>query len=216
MFAWGGGAFLLPLLPTLPVSDFLILENRLYVPIMGVLIALLSFTQARERGAGGRRRLELSGGILVLGLLSYATWRQGSHFKDARSFTEQAILSSPHLARAHLNRGIFLHRSERIQEAEKEYRTALSLDAAQSIVHNNLGLIELGRGHLQEAEAALREEIAINPGYDKAHFNLGLAMARQGRHEAAIGSWRQAVLLQPRERRGTLNAGARTESGCSG
>ena len=90
-----------------------------------------------------------------------------------------------------------MHLGSDLSAAEREYQLALSLDPAQPIVHNNLGLIYLGRGELDEAESALRAEIVLNPSYDKAHFNLGLVLARRVRVQEAAAEWREAVRLNP-------------------
>ncbi len=198
LFIWGALVFFLFLLPTLAVSDFLILENRLYVPAMGILISLSALIQVLlEHGTCSVKRGFLAFGATVLVAFAVRTWHYGESFRDAASFTAQAVKSSPHLALAHLNRGIVLHREGDVQEAETEYRTALSLDPTQPVTQNNLGLILMNRGELSEAEVALRKEIAINPTYDKAHFNLGLVLAREGRLQETVTAWRQAVALNP-------------------
>jgi protein O-mannosyl-transferase len=198
LFVWGGLLFLFFALPTLAVSDFLILENRLYVPAVGIVISCLALAQGtEERWAPPPRPGSLAMATAILAVLSLKTWRYGESFRDAPSFTMQAVASSPHLALAHLNRGIVLHRAGQVTEAEIEYGTALSLDPQQPVTHNNLGLIYMNRGELHEAETALRREIAVNPEYDKAHFNLGLVLVRGGRLKEAIACWRQALALNP-------------------
>ena len=209
IFIWGALVFFLFLLPTLAVSDFLILENRLYVPAMAVLIACLAMVQAvLEHREPRARQTLLALGAAVIVAYALRTWHYGESFRDAASFTAQAVKSSPQLALAHLNRGIVLHRDGHMGEAEAEYRTAIYLDPQQPITQNNLGLIHLNRGDVGTAEALLRSEIAINPAYDKAHFNLGLALARDGRLHEAVTAWRQAVALNPEndEARSNLEA----------
>jgi protein O-mannosyl-transferase len=99
LFVWGGLVFLLFLLPTLAVSDFLILENRLYVPTMGILVSCLAVARAiRERWTlAAFRPLAIVGPAITL-VFATVTWRYGDSFKDAPSFTAEAVDSSPHLA----------------------------------------------------------------------------------------------------------------------
>ena len=197
LYLWGLGCFLVFVLPTLPVSDFLILENRLNVPAMGVVVALVG-AAADCVGRWPRVRPVLAvAAAFVLPGLSALTVRYGESFRDSNAFTEAAIRTSPHLALAHLNRGIVFHQEGRASEAESEYRTALDLDPGVPVTQNNLGLVHMSRGDLPGAERLFRAELQVNPSYDKAHFNLGLALARQGRVPEATASWTEALRLNP-------------------
>ncbi|HXB56816.1 MAG TPA: tetratricopeptide repeat protein [Vicinamibacteria bacterium] len=200
VYCWGIAFFALFVLPSLPVSDFLILENRLYVPALGIVIAILAATGSLLGRIGGPI-LARSAGVaaLLLVLVFWAqSWSYTESFRDPLSFTEQAVRSAPHLGLAHLNRGIVHQVEGRVADAEHEYETAIALDPALTVTHNNLGLIYLNRGEIGRGEATFRQEIEINPTYDKAFFNLGLALEREGHPEEALSSWRQAVALNPR------------------
>jgi len=100
---------LLFLLPSLPVSDFLILENRRYVPAMGLLVALTAAVEALLSGIGGRVvSCPVAGVALALVLvLATRSWAYTDAFRDPSSSTAPAVRSSPPLALAHLNRGMF-------------------------------------------------------------------------------------------------------------
>ena len=204
--AWGVLVFAIVLFPTLTVSDFLILENRLYVAAMGIVVVGLVVV---ERLLNDSRPPVRAGAafaaVSVIGGLCLATGAYGRAFESPESFTTQAVATSPHLALAHLNRGIVLQRDGRVSDAEREYRTALGLDSSQTVVHNNLGLIEMNRGALEQAQALIEQEIALNPRYDEAHFNLGLILARQGRLQDALVSWREALRLNPDNEDARLN-----------
>jgi Tfp pilus assembly protein PilF len=199
MFLWGVAAFALLLAPSLPVSNYLILEIRLCAPLVFLLFAALGLAQqARERWPGARAvsiQRAAAWAVVVGCALRCAPYVAA--FRNAETFTAQAVHSSPHCALAHVNRGIVYQRSGRAAEAEAEYAIAIELDAKHAIAHNNLGLIHLNRGDLVRAEQLFREELTVNPTYDKAHFNLALALARQGRGEEAIQSLHEAVRFNP-------------------
>ena len=197
VFLWGLGCFVAFVLPTLPVSDFLILENRLYVPAMGIMTAMVvAGSDLAERRTGARPLVAAAAACVVLAF-SAMTLRYAESFRDPQRFTEAAVRTSPRLGLAHLNRGIVFHQEGRNAEAEAEYQQALALDRQVPVTHNNLGLIHMARGDLNGAERLFRAELQINPAYDKAHFNLGLALARQGRVPEASESWREAIRLNP-------------------
>jgi tetratricopeptide (TPR) repeat protein len=200
LYCWGIGFFVLFVLPSLPVSDFLILENRLYVPAVGVVVAILAATGSLLGRVGGPilARSAAAAGLLLVLAFSAESWSYTESFRDPLSFTEQAVRSAPHLGLAHLNRGIVHQIEGGVVEAEREYETAIALDAALTVTHNNLGLIYLNRGEIAHAEAEFRREIEINPTYDKSLFNLGLVLEREGHPEEALSSWRQALAVNPR------------------
>lgn len=192
LYAWGISLAVLFILPSLPVSDFLILENRLYVPAMG----LAASTAAALRTLWPRRPALLAVALsLVAG--SALTVAYARNFRDPATFTAQAVRTSPTLGLAHLNRGIVFHLDGDLAAAEREYTEARRLDPNLAVTHNNLGLISMNRGDLPAAESAFRRELALNPRYDTAHYNLGLVFARTGRLEEAAASWRKALELNP-------------------
>src|SRR5205085_731907 len=85
------------LVPALAVSDFLILDNRLYLPLAvaaaGAGIAAESWLDKLPRA------LPLFGaawGALCL-LLAASTVRHAESFESSRAFCESAVRGSPHL-----------------------------------------------------------------------------------------------------------------------
>jgi protein O-mannosyl-transferase len=199
LFLWGVGAFALLLAPSLPVSDYLILEIRLYAPVVALLVAMLAVAQqARDRWSSQRAvRLQRAAMCAGVGLLAVRCFGYAGSFRDADAFTEQAVRTSPHSALAHVNHGIVYQTSGRPEQAEAEYAAAMALDAGHALAHNNLGLIHLSHGDLAGAEQLFREELTVNPTYDKAHYNLALALRRQGRNEDAVRSLHEAVRFNP-------------------
>ncbi len=199
LFAWGLGSFALLLLPSLAVSDFLILEIRSYTPLVGLLVGLLAVAQRTRQRWSSRQAMLVQRTVAaaVVGLLAVRTSLYLGSFRDADAYTRQGVLTSPQSALAHLNRGIVVQMAGLATEAEAEYRLALALDPNLSVTHNNLGLLELQRGRADLAERLFREELALNPSYDKAHFNLALALKKQGRLDEAAASLQRAVALNP-------------------
>lgn len=206
---WGLAWFGAFLLPSLPVSDFLILENRLYVPTFGLLALLIVATAAAIRRFTSAEKLgwtrpwaARSGaalGVLLLLGLGRASWRYSEVFRDPDSFTRAAVTSSPHCGLAQLNRGIVFQLRGDLEQAERAYLRARSLDPGLGVVQNNLGLIYLRRGDLSRAEQLFRAELVRDPGYPKAHHNLGLVLERTGRLGEALRSFEQAHRIDPHD-----------------
>lgn len=195
--AFGAVTFLLLVAPGLPVSDYLILESRLYFPTLAVVVtACAAASGALERDPASARPLFVGWALLCAAFVALAV-QHGQHFRDREAFTSAAVAGSPHSALAHLNRGIVHHLEGDLERAAEHYERARALDPRQPVVHNNLGLLALGAGDAEAAHALFVDEIAIDPGYDKAHFNLGLALGRLGRPEEAAEAFERAIELNP-------------------
>lgn len=196
-FVWAG--LLLPLgvlVPALAVSDFLILDNRLYLPLAGIAVAAsIAAEAALEKSKRAHTGWATSAALIIA--LAIWTVRRGHLFESPRAFSDAAVEGSPHLALAYLNRGAVSYREERLEEARRDFERALTEDPSQSVAHNNLGLIDLNTGVLDRAEIEFKKELAQNPKYSKAHFNLGLVYERTGRPELAREQFEIVVGLVP-------------------
>ena len=90
-----GGLLMLPLLMVLLASDFVMLENRLYLPVAGASVfvaeCMRSFGQTQPRfwrlGA-----VAVAGIVLVFGVTSF---RYSAYFRDRYAFSDAAIKAAP-------------------------------------------------------------------------------------------------------------------------
>jgi Flp pilus assembly protein TadD len=91
-------------------------------------------------------------------------------------------------------KGILEDEQGRFKQGEASYRAALTIDAAQTSLHNNLGYNLLLQGHAEGAANEFREAIAIDPHSVIAHNNLGTALmfAKSGKSEQAFAEWRKS------------------------
>ena len=91
--------------------------------------------------------------------------------------------------------GILEDEQGRFKQGEASYRAALTIDAAQASVHNNLGYNLLLQGHAESAADEFRKAIAIDPHSAVAHNNLGTALmfAKSGKSEQAFAEWRKSA-----------------------
>ena len=197
--AFGAAWFVLFLLPslTLHFTSFadVMMEKRIYVPLMGFLMILLETRFARSIAGGGRASRFL-GAALLLGYAAVAFNYEGD-YRDRLHFWRNAAAASPHLPLAHRNLGAMYYLDGSFDRAAAEFQSAAALNPAEPMVHNNLGLILMGAGRLPEAEGEYKKELAINPRYDHALFNLGLLYYREGRIAQAESSWKETLEANP-------------------
>ena len=197
--AFGAAWFLFFLAPSMTLhsttfSDVM-MEKRVYVPIVGFFFILLETPLAEFLDKGGRRTLWAASTLLA----AYAAlaFRHASHFKGPMEFWGNAVETSPDSPLAHRNLGAMHHLAGELAIAEAQYREALRLNPTEPMVHNNLALILAGRGQLAEAEEAYRLELKFNPDYDRALLNYGLLCFRQGRIAETEALWKRAVEVNP-------------------
>jgi tetratricopeptide (TPR) repeat protein len=197
LLLWGLMTFFLLLAPALPVADFLMLEHRLYAPWLGLVVAGLALLQTLAESGERGRRVVRGGMAAVVAALALLAFGYASAFKDAESFTAQAVRSSPRSSLARLSRGVVLQTGGRLPEAQAEYEEALRLNPKQLRANANLGAIRHQQGAAAEAEQLFRRELEINPRDGLASHNLASVLVRQGRREEARRVLEQALRVDP-------------------
>jgi hypothetical protein len=187
--AFGMATFVLGLMPVLAVPGTLVLDNRLYLPACGVLLAVAEIVRAvvfeRPEPVPPRLFAALSA-VAVLVLVLVTLGYEGS-FRDPRTFARAAVAGAPHSPLAHFCMGKAYQTGGEVDRALTEYETSLALGPGE-VVHNNIAVIYMARAQWTDAERELREELAIDPGYARAYDNLAIVLRREGRLEEAQGA----------------------------
>ena len=101
------------------------------------------------------------------------------------------------LVDARVNLGILLVKKGKVEEARKEYLTALRIAPNLAEAHFSLGNLYLREGKLEDARRHLAEAVQANPDPAGARTNLGVTLGRQGNIPEAIGQPEKAVALKP-------------------
>jgi tetratricopeptide (TPR) repeat protein len=193
---FGLACFVAFLLPGLPASTLLILENRLYLPALGVVVIACECGRAL---AWTGRRAWIAGGAVVAVLAGLAVSYSGN-FANRLTFCEAAVRGSPHASLAHRNLGVAYHTGGDERAAWNEYQAALAQDAHEPVAHNNMAVILMAHGQMGEAERELRQELAINPRYIPAHRNLAVVFRAMKRLDEAATEWQRVLELGSNDR----------------
>lgn len=171
--------FVLLIAPSLPASNLLALESRLYLPAVAIVLAACEIA----RCATGPLRARLAAATAMVAVLAVVSFLYSDDFRDRLTFSQAAVRGSPHSALAHRNLGVTYQLVGDPSGARLEYQRALAEDAGEPVVHNNLGVLLMAEGRLEEAEHELREELTLNPGYPQAQQNLAAVLRARGQTE---------------------------------
>jgi Tfp pilus assembly protein PilF len=176
-----------------------------FVVAAGGIAALRSWGRTRWQG---HRRLVTSGvtavglaAILALIPMSWWLCRVWNSSETAWTYSAacfaRAVKAAPRRAEAHHNLGIALFYCRRLDEAIREFHTALELDPSLSETYGSLAqaLIESGRN--EEAMAALSEAVRLEPDDPDAHGARAYFLVKQGRLDEAQTEYLAALRGQP-------------------
>lgn len=108
----------------------------------------------------------------------------------------------------HFDAAAALHQSGRFADAERLYRTVLTLDARHFGALHNLGYMRLQQGQREEAAQFVRSALKVRPKSAPAHNTLGLALHTLGRFRDATACFEMALALNPDYAEAHNNLGA--------
>jgi tetratricopeptide (TPR) repeat protein len=111
-----------------------------------------------------------------------------------------AVRLSPDLASPHYNLAVLLQKHNQLDDAEHEYRAALSLSSDQAEIvqsHNNLGILYLGESNYAAALTELSAAIALDPSEQNSYLGRGTVEMQTMNVDAAIADFTKAAQIAP-------------------
>jgi tetratricopeptide (TPR) repeat protein len=195
--AFGMSAFVLLLLPVLATPGTLVLDNRLYLPACGALLAVAEIARAAafERAEPTEPKLFLGLAAVALLVLVAITAGYEESFRDPLAFARAAVVGAPRSPLAHFCLGKAYQTEGDDDRALAEYETSLALGPGE-VVHNNIAVIHMAHARWADAERELREELATDPRYARAYDNLAIVLRREGRDEESRAATETARELE--------------------
>ncbi len=171
----------------IPIKD-VIFEHRVYLPSVGIFIAFVVaiFGGLDRFGLAGDGRRGVAAAILfvaVLALAGTAYVRNGVWGSEIRLW-EDVVSKSPAMPYNHMELSFAYERAERLDDAIREYTTAITLDE-EYVNHYTLGTLYLRADRFEEAILEFSIMIERYPDHTSAYNNLGLAYEKLGRIEDA-------------------------------
>src|SRR5438309_5612150 len=176
--------------------------------------------KVREKST--RQSLGLSGGTtdvsvsgLVPGWMSHgAKWAvafviplsamwigQSQSTTPATTRSGWVVADLPRGARQHYNYGTALQKEGRLDEAEKEYFTALRFDPGYVKVYTNLGQLFMSKSKLDESKKYYERAIQLDPHAGEIRSGYAYLLERLGRADKARVEYENAIRLSPKSAR---------------
>ncbi len=136
--------------------------------------------------------------VLPLGAMWF-----GKVYRSAPEAERNGYVASdlPSSARAHFNYGASLQMVSHLDEAEKEYDTALRFDPSYTKVYINLGQLYESKSKFDEALQNYEKAIQLDPNNGSIHSGYAYALERLGRTEEARAEYQTAIRLSPKSAR---------------
>jgi type IV pilus assembly protein PilF len=177
-------------------------NNKRMRPAYGVSPALVALLAAVGLAAcssqPSEREKHLEDASTANTQLGIAYMRQGD-IALAKEKLDRALLESPNNAEVHSARAMLFDRMNDPKEADREFKTALSLAPHDPDMINNYAVYLCQSGRTDEGVRRF-EEVARNALYRTpwvAYTNAGVCLRTAKRHPEAARNFKQALLIRP-------------------
>jgi tetratricopeptide (TPR) repeat protein len=184
----------------IPLNN-VIFEHRMYLPSIGVFLALsvslfilIEKLKDRWRYIGSAVIAVLS---VIVVVLTGATYARNRVWKDTLSLWSDVVRKSPNNARGHNNLGFVYQTQGFIEKAIEHYRMAIKLYPTYLKAHINLGSAYQSQGFVDKAMEQYRIALKISPDDPVIYYNLGNVYISQGLAEKAMEQYLIAIKIKP-------------------
>jgi tetratricopeptide (TPR) repeat protein len=168
-------------------------DRYLYLPQIGLSVALVFWVADIVRGRSGMRAGVAAAAGLTLLALGITALRQVDTFRDAITLQSHAVAVTEGNLLAHYRLGDALQRAGRLAEAERELRSALALAPRHAKIRIALAEVLARSGRGEEAIAHYRRALAVDPG---ARALVLAALRTSAAERAEAGEADQAARLR--------------------
>ncbi len=180
-----------------PLPD-LMCERRVYLPLVGVAVALSALI-------AGRPRREWSAAAALVALLSPALVLRAHVWADPSRLWDEAARLAPMKARPLINLRVVAAEKGEKDKALGLFSRAIDLEPQNAEALFNRGKLRLDAREYAQALDDLQAAVASSPGLIRARINLGIARIDVGDLPGAEADLRAALTIEPRNPRALTN-----------
>jgi len=202
---------LLPVLGIVQVGGRAMADRYTYLPslgpfiLMGLLAAWLWQKSLIKRGAWAGSVIVAA--ILIVGSLSFLTYKQIAVWKDSLDLWSYAAWMEPESPLVHSNLGDVYSNLNMPDKAIEQYLAAIRLKPDYSEAHDNLGLVYKSLNMPDKAEEEFMTAVRLKSDNTEAHLNLGVSYAGRNLPDKAEEEFVTAIKLEPGNAKAHFNLG---------
>ena len=203
----------------IPISD-VIFEHRLYLPGIGILIAVpaVIFIVSERFGTGFRQKWKilLSASALIIAAMTVATYSRNAVWLEEITLWEDVIRKNPENIRGYNMVGIIHKNNGDFDEAISSYNMALKFKPDDAGTHVNLGNAYISKGMFNEALGEFLAAVSLQ-GMDTIdttalYINIGTLYIHKRLYDKAIEYYTYALNISPDNALVHFNLGAAYKS----
>ena len=194
-------AILSPTSSIIPGTTQMIVEHRMYLPLIAVItLALLGlYALASKRTTAV---------FIVLCLpLGYFTTLRNAVYLDTSLLWKSTVMHEPTNAFAQLNYGVELMKTEHYEEAKTHIQTSLELNPNSIEAYTNLGNIAIKTGHPDEASGYFKEALKLPQASAQTQIDVANSLLETGHYDEALTHYEEALHLKPQSTEAECNFG---------
>lgn len=188
-----------------------IFEHRLYLPILGFILAagsgLLYLASLAERKGVSSSVVPLVFSVIVVAM-SVASYERNTVWASVESLWGDVIQKSPGKARGYVNLGDYYFKSRSYDRSMGYFRKAVALDSNSIGGNTNLGCVLWMKGQLDESERYIRRALYLQPKAPQPYSILGSIYFNRGNIDSAEVLFRRSIALRSEFVDGHANLGA--------
>ncbi len=188
-----------------------IFEHRLYLPILGFLLAAgsgLFFLGSLAAKRGISTAVVPLSIIAIVCAAGIATYQRNAVWSTVESLWGDVIQKSPDKSRGYVNIGDYYFKRQSHNKALPYFRKAVQLDSNSIAGNTNLGCVLWAQGNLDEAERYVRRAMYLQPKSPQPYSILGSIYFNRGNLDSAEILFRQSIRARPRFVDAHANLGA--------
>lgn len=184
IMAFGILFFLVTLMPVYNIFPLVMpmAERYLYLPMVGfVIVGWLLINRIFESLITDRQNLYMF--IIwscIVAVFAIIVVNRNTVWRDEYSLWTDTIRKMPKSSRVHNNLGKEFFKQDRIDEAIKEFKTAVTLNPKDAWYHANLGSAYAEQGNIDEGIKKLQTALKIDPDNSEMHSELGALYLKKG------------------------------------
>jgi tetratricopeptide (TPR) repeat protein len=177
----------------------IIFEHRMYLPSIGVFLAISTFLFMVFKRYGEKQKEKVFFSLLtiIVVLLTLSSYVRNSIWKSETSLWQDVLSKNPNHDMAYSDLGHIYYSQGLLEKAMENYQTAIKINPDNAIAYNNIGIVYASKGFFQKAIDYFQTALKIDPELSYSYNNLGNIYRSQGLIDKAIGQYETAINLDP-------------------